>query len=187
MRINRAAFRVRPLQPLVALVLLAVFLLDISNSRCARALASGIDATTLERLIAESGAESVALAFYDLETREQFLIKPDESFHAASTMKVPVMMEVFRQARARKFSLNERIPIKNDFVSIVDGSHYSLSPDNDSEVGLYKKIGQTETIRGLLELMINVSSNLATNRSWSACLAAPPVAGTSSLLSRRHQ
>jgi beta-lactamase class A len=114
-------------------------------------------------LIAESGAERVAVAFYDLETREQILIAPDESFHAASTMKVPVMMEVFRQARALKFSLDDRIPIKNDFVSIVDGSHYSLSPESDSEGGLYKRVGQTETIRRLLELMIDVSSNLATN------------------------
>jgi beta-lactamase class A len=147
----------------MAVVLLVVFLLDVSNWWCAVSLAWGIDPSRIERLIGESGAEKVAVAFYDLETGEQFLIAPDESFHAASTMKVPVMMEVFRQARARKFSLDERIPIKNDFVSIVDGSHYSLSPESDSEAGLYKRIGQTETIRRLLELMIDVSSNLATN------------------------
>jgi beta-lactamase class A len=162
MSINRVAFRVRHLRP-IAVVLLVVSLLESSNSWCAGSLGWGIDPKGIERLIGESGAEKVAVAFYDLETGEQFLIAPDESFHAASTMKVPVMMEVFRQARARDLSLDERIPIKNDFVSIVDGSHYSLSPESDSEAGLYKRIGQTETIRQLLELMIDVSSNLATN------------------------
>ena len=91
------------------------------------------------------------------------LINPDVNFHAASTMKLPVMMEIFRQAAAGKLSLDERIAIKNDFKSIVDGSHYSLTPDSDSEQSLYARVGETETIRELIRLMITVSSNLATN------------------------
>ena len=117
----------------------------------------------IERLIAESGAETVAVAFCDLVTGEQLLIKPDENFHAASTMKVPVMVEVFRQERAHLLSLDDRIPVKNEFLSIADGSRYSLSPDSDSDATLYKRIGQAETVRKLLRLMIDVSSNLATN------------------------
>ena len=118
---------------------------------------------SVERLIAASGAETVAVAFYDLATSEQFLIKPDENFHAASTMKVPVMIEVFKQARAGTLSLDDRITVKNEFVSIVDGSRYLLSPDSDSDVTLYKKIAHFETVRELLRLMIDVSSNLAAN------------------------
>lgn len=114
-------------------------------------------------LISESGAETVAVAFHDLGSEIQLLINPDQSFHAASTMKVPVMMELYRQAEAGKVSLDDRIPIKNEFASIVDGSHYSLSPGDDSDVTLYKRLGQTETMRELLHLMITVSSNLATN------------------------
>lgn len=163
MIVDQAAFKLARLKPLAALVLLTLFFQQTSNSHPARVPSGGLDSSGIERLIAESGAEAVAVALYDLETGEELLIKPDENFHAASTMKVPVMMEVFRQAYARKFSLDDRIPIKNDFVSITDGSHYSLSPDDDSEVGLYKRVGQTETIRALLELMIDVSSNLATN------------------------
>ena len=117
----------------------------------------------IERLIAESGAETVGVAFFDLATGDELLINPDESFHAASTMKVPVMVEVFRQARARSLSLDDRLPVKNEFLSIVDGSRYSLSPDSDSDVSLYKRIGQHKTIRELVRLMIGVSSNLATN------------------------
>lgn len=121
----------------------------------------------LEKKIAElvrsSGAETVAVACYDLATGAELLINPDVSFHAASTMKVPVMMEVFRQAAAGKLSLDQRIPIKNDFLSIVDGSHYSLTPDSDSEQSLYNRVGQTEKVRELVRLMITVSSNLAAN------------------------
>jgi beta-lactamase class A len=72
-------------------------------------------------------------------------------------------MEIFRQAAAGKVSLNQRIPIRNDFASIVDGSHYSLTPESDSEQSLYARVGETETIRELIRLMITVSSNLATN------------------------
>jgi beta-lactamase class A len=117
----------------------------------------------IEELIRASGAETVAVAYYDLATGRELLINPDESFHAASTMKVPVMMEIFRQAAAGKLSLDARIPIKNDFTSIVDGSHYSLTADSDSESSLYSRLGQTETIRELMRLMITVSSNFATN------------------------
>lgn len=117
----------------------------------------------IEELVRESGAETVAVAYYDLTTGAELLINPDVSFHAASTMKVPVMMEIYRQVAAGKLSLDQRIPIKNDFASIVDGSHYSLTVDSDSEQSLYNRVGQMETIRELIRLMITVSSNLATN------------------------
>jgi beta-lactamase class A len=117
----------------------------------------------IDELIRASGAEAVAVAYHDLDTGRELLINPDVSFHAASTMKVPVMMEVYRQAATRKLKFDQRIPIKNDFVSLADGSHYSLSGESDSEQSLYKRIGQPETIRELVRLMITVSSNLATN------------------------
>ena len=117
----------------------------------------------IEELIQASGAETVAVAYHDFANGKELLINPDVSFHAASTMKVPVMMEIFRHVAAGKMGLDQRIPVKNDFASIVDGSHYSLTPDSDSDQSLYAKVGQTETIRELMRLMIIVSSNLATN------------------------
>src|SRR2546425_1948130 len=95
----------------------------------------------VEDLIQASGAETVAVSYYDLSTGDELLINPDISFHAASTMKVPVMMEIFRQAAAGKISLGQRIPIKNVFASIVDGSHYSLTAESDSEQSLYTRTG----------------------------------------------
>ena len=114
-------------------------------------------------LIAKSGAETVAVAFYDLSSGRELLINADQSFHAASTMKVPVMMEIYRQAAAGQLALDERVPIKNDFISIADGSHFSVSAADDSEPTLYNRIGQTATVRELMRLMIIASSNLATD------------------------
>jgi beta-lactamase class A len=114
-------------------------------------------------LIAASGAETVAVAFRDLQTGRELLLNPGVSFHAASTMKVPVMLEVYRQAREGKLSLDEHLPVRNEFKSIADGSTFSVSPADDSEQTLYKKVGGTETVRELLRLMITESSNLATD------------------------
>jgi beta-lactamase class A len=114
-------------------------------------------------LVAASGAETVAVAFRDLQTGRELLVNPDVSFHAASTMKVPVMLEVYREAREGRLSLDERLAVKNEFKSIADGSTFSVSPADDSEQTLYKKVGSTETVRELLRLMITESSNLATD------------------------
>jgi beta-lactamase class A len=46
---------------------------------------------------------------------------------------------------------------------LADGSIYTLDPADDSETDLYKAAGETRTLRQLCEIMVTVSSNLATN------------------------
>jgi beta-lactamase class A len=104
-----------------------------------------------------------AVAFKNLQTGDVLLINEHHVFHAASTMKTPVMIEVFKQASAGKFSLTDSVLIKNQFESIVDGSTYKLDAGTDSDSSLYKRIGEKETIINLVRDMIVVSSNLATN------------------------
>ncbi len=106
-----------------------------------------------------------ALAFVNLAdpSGQKMLINEQEMFHAASTMKTPVMIEVFKQAEQSKFSLSDSIIVKNKFYSIVDNSRYSLDPEADSNKELYNFIGQKRTIRDLMNDMITSSSNLATN------------------------
>jgi beta-lactamase class A len=132
-------------------------------STCAAFLFGLQDRSKIESLIRASPAEKVALAFYDLESGRELLINPDESFHAASTMKVAVMMEVFRQVEKGQMRLDEMLLVRNEFKSIADGSSYSLDPESDSERELYWEIGRTESVRNLIYKMITVSSNLATN------------------------
>jgi beta-lactamase class A len=122
---------------------------------------SDLDAA-LRRLIAASGAE-VAVAYRTLDGRSEVLIDPDKTFHAASTMKVPVMIELFRQARVGTVSLDEPLTIRNEFRSIVDGSSYKLSEGDDSDKEVYLAVGKTLTLRQLCEAMITVSSNFAAN------------------------
>lgn len=116
----------------------------------------------LESAIRLSGAE-VSLALKDLESGAELLIDAEEMMHAASLMKVPVMIEVFRQAEKGKFSLEDKIPVRNRFKSIVDGNPYSLLVADDSDDGIYQFIGEELTIRNLVGRMITVSSNLAAN------------------------
>ena len=116
----------------------------------------------ISELIQQSRAE-VGLAAYDLATDQEILIQPDQSFHPASTIKVCVMMEAFRQARQGLFLLHDPMLIKNEFISIADGSLYALSVEDDSEKDLYEHIGEAFPIRELVFRMITISSNLATN------------------------
>lgn len=104
-----------------------------------------------------------AVAFKDLQTGKTLFINEKENFHAASTMKTPVMIEVYKQAKAGKFKLTDSILVKNEFKSIVDGSPYSMDIADDSGDGMYKMIGKKMTIYDLTYQMIIVSSNLATN------------------------
>jgi len=78
-------------------------------------------------------------------------------------MKVPVMIELFRQASTGRLSLDEQLPIKNEFHSIVDGSVFQLDPGDDSDAVVYAAAGKTMSLRQLCEQMITVSSNFAAN------------------------
>ena len=116
----------------------------------------------IQQLIDASGAE-VSVVLRTLDGKDEVLIDPDRSFHAASTMKVPVMIELFRQANAGQLKLDEPLPIKNQFHSIVDGSVYQLSVGDDSDAEIYKAVGTSLPLRALCEAMITVSSNFAAN------------------------
>jgi beta-lactamase class A len=112
--------------------------------------------------IAASGAQ-VGLFYLNLSRPDTLRHDADVRMHAASTMKVPVMIQVFRDADAGLLGLDDSIPVVNTFASLVDGSPFSVSPEDDSDSTLYGRVGGQATIRELVELMITVSSNLATN------------------------
>ncbi len=117
----------------------------------------------LETRIAAGGAEVVGFYLRDLATGDSLLLDADRRVHAASMMKVPVLIQLFRDAEAGRLSLDDSLPITDRFRSIVDGSPYELGAPDDSDTTLYARRGQRESIRQLAELMITVSSNLATN------------------------
>jgi beta-lactamase class A len=117
----------------------------------------------IERRIATVPGAVVGVAYRDLETGDTVYINADSSFHAASTMKVPVMIELFRAFDAGRLRPDQRIVLGNQFKSIVDGSPYSLDAGSDSDSLVYTKVGSEITILELIDRMITRSSNLATN------------------------
>lgn len=118
----------------------------------------------INALIASSGAE-VAVAWRPLDAKpgEEILINPTLRFHAASTMKVPVMIELFRQREVRRLKLDDKVLVTNQFTSIQDGSPFVLAATDDSDGEVYKALGTKLSYRQLVEASITVSSNLATN------------------------
>lgn len=117
----------------------------------------------VEARIRESGATSVGVYARALGGADSLVIDGDARFHAASMMKVPVMIQVFRDADDGQLRLGARIPVVNQFASLVDGSPYALDAADDSDSSLYRQVGGRARVRDLVELMITASSNLATN------------------------
>lgn len=139
---------------ITGLVIVATLAAEASETDVAR--------QRVETLIEDSGAE-ISVAFRTLDGERELMIAPDVVYHAASTMKVPVMIELFRQAQAGELDLEDPLLVTNTFSSIIDGSPYELSVDDDSDAEVYARLGETMTLRELCEAMITVSSNLATN------------------------
>ncbi len=117
--------------------------------------------TEIESFVSAWPQAEIAVALIDPETGTHLSIKGDRVFHAASTMKAPVLIEVYRQAAAGRFSLDDSLLVENDFTSIVDGSPFRIGDDSDD--ALYEHTGHSLPIRDLAERMITMSSNLATN------------------------
>ncbi|MBI5851899.1 MAG: serine hydrolase [Planctomycetes bacterium] len=105
----------------------------------------------------------MALAWADLSGGTACEIDATTVFHAASTMKLAVMIEAFRRADAHDLDLDAPLLVRNEFASIVDGSAYSLEPGDDSDPGLFTSVGSAIPVRELIARMIRRSSNLATN------------------------
>ncbi|MGQ9600707.1 MAG: serine hydrolase [Anaerolineae bacterium] len=105
-----------------------------------------------ERLLACIPDESIELgiAIQHIESGEETRINADAIFPTASVFKVPVMVEVFKQARAGKFDLNDRLELRDRHKTLTSGVLQELQE------------GLQPTIRDLMILMTIVSDNTAT-------------------------
>ncbi len=116
----------------------------------------------LDELLAGAGG-TVAVAYYDLGTGATVLRDERLSLHAASTMKVPVMLALFREVDRGTLRRDQPVLMKNEFTSIADGSPFALDPAEDGDPDLYQALGETRPLEELMRRMIVRSSNLATN------------------------
>lgn len=144
--------------------LLALLLLLAVNG-CATAPAPRtLDSTdAVDRLIAAHPDKTIAVAWYDSRSGATFLRNEREVFHAASTMKVPVMLGIYEAVTRGELRLDQPVRVKNEFLSILDGSAYSLESREDSDDALYGEVGKELPLAELVRRMEVRSSNLATN------------------------
>ena len=119
-------------------------------------------ATRVDSLVRASGAE-VGLVYRALDGSDSLLVNPDLRMHAASTMKVPVMLRLYMDQAEGRLELDEPVEVRTTFRSIVDGSPYDLDSASDSDSTLYLRVGAGVSRRELVDRMITWSSNLATN------------------------
>jgi beta-lactamase class A len=117
----------------------------------------------VERLMAESKARATAVSVHDLESGLRFSLRGDRWFHAASTIKVAVLLALFRAVDEGRVRLDDSLHVRNCFFSAANGYRFQLNRDSDAMPELYQAIGQTAKISALAEGMISASSNLATN------------------------
>jgi beta-lactamase class A len=111
----------------------------------------------------EHALEGLGISFYDAETTIQWSFNADSYFHAASTMKLAVLLGVFRQIDRGELALDAPVHVRNRFTSIVNKEPFMLDLGRDADPNVYGHLGKTLTIRELAYWMITKSSNLATN------------------------
>ena len=143
----------------------STLILLVTASACGGRTSAPTPPGPLDRIAAriEASGATVGLYYRDLASGDSLAYAADLRFHAASTMKVPVMAQVFRDRDAGLLAVDDSLVVTRTFASLVDGSPYDLDLADDSDSTLYARVGGRASVRELVELMITVSSNLATN------------------------
>ncbi len=114
-------------------------------------------------LEASAGARALGVALLDLETGGAFHYHADRWFHAASTIKVAILLGVFGAIHRGELLPQSRLHVRNRFLSAYDGSPYRVRLDRDANADIHREIGRTLRVSELADAMITTSSNLATN------------------------
>jgi beta-lactamase class A len=109
------------------------------------------------------GLVELAIAFYDYETTLQWSYNADAWFHAASTMKLAVLLGVYKMVDRGELTLDAPVHVRNKFTSIAGNKLYMLDINRDSDPELYRHLGRTMPVKQLAYQMITTSSNFATN------------------------
>ncbi|MCA1659006.1 MAG: class A beta-lactamase-related serine hydrolase [Verrucomicrobiaceae bacterium] len=118
---------------------------------------------TCDGIVNESKAVAYAVALHDYETGFRFAINADRRFHAASTMKVAILLAVGRAIDEGRIRPDDTLHIRNRFLSAVDQTPFRIDAETDGYPQLHRLIGRTAKISDLTEWTIVSSSNLATN------------------------
>jgi len=111
----------------------------------------------------ESGAKAIGVALHDAETGLELHYKADRWFHAASTIKVPILLGVFAAIDRGDLLPHSRVQVRNRFLSVVEGVPFRVESGRDANSAVLNAIGKMMRVDELAYHMITTSSNLATN------------------------
>jgi beta-lactamase class A len=111
----------------------------------------------------ESGAKAIAVALHDADTGLELHYKADRWFHAASTIKVPILLGVFAAIDRGDLLPHSRVQVRNRFLSVVEGVPFRVESGRDANSAVHNAIGKMMRVDELAYHMITTSSNLATN------------------------
>jgi beta-lactamase class A len=117
----------------------------------------------IENIEKESGAKAVAVALHDSETDFDLHYRADRWFHAASTIKVPILLGVFAAIDRGELLPHSRVHVRNRFLSVVENVPFRVESGRDSNSAVHNAIGKMMRVDELAYHMITTSSNLATN------------------------
>jgi beta-lactamase class A len=118
--------------------------------------------TNIER-ITRSVSAKWGIYIKCVETGEEIAINADEQMDTMSVIKIPLMVEAFRQIDDKKFSITDRVTLKETDKRPGTGVIRSLD------------VGANLTINDLLTLMIIVSDNTATDLLFDKVGGTQPV------------
>jgi beta-lactamase class A len=117
----------------------------------------------IERIEKESGAQAIAVALHDLETGFELHYHPNRWFHAASTIKVPILLGAFAAIDRGELLPHSRVHVRNRFLSVVEDIPFRVESGRDANSAVHDAIGKMMRVDELAYHMITTSSNLATN------------------------
>jgi beta-lactamase class A len=117
----------------------------------------------IEEIGAEAGAEAIGVALFDQRHRTRWGYHADRWFHAASTIKIPVLLGVFDAIERNELQGISRVHVRNRFLSVADGRPFRVEANRDSNADVQAAVGRTLRVTELARHMIVTSSNLATN------------------------
>ena len=117
----------------------------------------------IEGAAEEAGAAAVGVAVYDLGDGSGFSVSGDRRFHAASTIKLAVLVALFDALEREGLHPDARVHVRNQFTSLADGAYFRVQSARDGNQDVHAYIGRTMRVHDLARHMIVTSSNLATN------------------------
>jgi beta-lactamase class A len=117
----------------------------------------------IEKIEQDSGAKAIAVALHDTETGFELHYKADRWFHAASTIKVPILLGVFAAIDRGDLLPHSRVHVRNRFLSVVEDIPFRVESGRDANSAVHNAIGKMMRVDELAYHMITTSSNLATN------------------------